>query len=52
MRIETVEASNYNQAKKLMPWASRIAKVCGQNNKIAYKGFESIDDYKIWKNQK
>lgn len=47
MRIEFVECKYRYQALKECPWASKIVKVfCG------YKCFESLDDYKIWKNQK
>ena len=30
-----------------MPWASKVVAVVG-----GYLGFESWDDYEIWKNQK
>ena len=53
MRIETVQVSSYKQAKKAMPWAAVVAMVCGAGkNAIAYKGFESVADYKTWKSQK
>jgi hypothetical protein len=35
------------EAQNAMPWAIKIAKVDG-----GYMGFESIDDYITWKNQK
>lgn len=47
MRKEMCEVKDRRTAKKRMPWASRIAKVEG-----GYMGFESINDFKIWNNQK
>lgn len=47
MRIETVYGVTRKHAEKMMPWAAKIVKVEG-----GYKGFESIADYKTWKNQK
>jgi len=45
--MQYINAGSYYQAKKLCPWASKIAKVIG-----GYACFESITDYEIWKNQK
>ena len=47
MRTQFVEEESRYQAKKQCPWASRTAKVCG-----GFMCFESVDDYKTWKNQK
>jgi hypothetical protein len=47
MRTKIVECKYRYQAVKDCPWASRTAKVTD-----GYICFESIDDYKIWKNQK
>lgn len=30
-----------------MPWASKVVAVVG-----GYTGFESLDDYELWRNQK
>lgn len=47
MKTQMIETNNRKTAIKEMPWANKVVKVCG-----GYKGFESINDYKIWKNQK
>lgn len=47
MRIQFIEAKNYQQAKKQAQWASKIKKVEG-----GYKAFESVLDYEISKRQK
>ena len=47
MRQAFFECKYRYQAVKEMPWASVIVKVCG-----GYRGFESVTDYEIWKNQK
>lgn len=47
MRTQLVTVKNITEAKKAMPWASRIVRVEG-----GYRGFESVTDYKTWKNQK
>lgn len=47
MKTATIETEKRAEAKKEMPWATKIVKVCG-----GYKGFESINDYEIWRNQK
>lgn len=47
MRTESHYDVTRAQAKRLMPWASKIVKVDG-----GYMGFESIDDYETWRNQK
>lgn len=47
MRIETITCNSRSTAKRLAPWAAKIAKVYG-----GFKAFESVTDYKIWKNQK
>jgi hypothetical protein len=46
MRTQTVYALTRAQAIKEMPWACKIVRVCG-----GYKGFESIEDYKLAKRQ-
>jgi hypothetical protein len=47
MRKEFFNVASYNTAKRKAPWACVIAKVCG-----GYTAFESVDDYRVWKNQK
>jgi hypothetical protein len=47
MKSEFVKVKYYYQAKKAMPWAEKIVKVCG-----GYHGFESITDYEIWMKQR
>ena len=47
MRTETKITTSRRAAARAMPWASKIAKVVG-----GYKGFESIEDYRTWRNQK
>lgn len=47
MRTMFYECKYRYQAVKAMPWASVIVHVCG-----GYMGFESWDDYNIWKNEK
>ena len=47
MKTTFIETESRYKAKKACPWASRIAKVCG-----GFMCFESVDDYKTWKNQK
>lgn len=47
MRQKFVECKWRYQAENECPWASKITKVCG-----GYMCFESIADYKIWRNQK
>lgn len=44
MRKEFVEVKSRREAKKLMPWASFICKA-----EAGYWGFESADDYRMWK---
>ena len=47
MRKLFVECKTRQAASKLMPWACAIVKVDG-----GYLGFESSEDYQVWKNQK
>lgn len=47
MRTEIAEVKTRKAAEGRMPWAAKIVKVEG-----GYKGFESVEDYRIWKNQK
>ena len=47
MKTQSNKTKSRYQAKKACPWASRTAKVCG-----GFMCFESVTDYKIWKNQK
>ena len=47
MRTMFYECKYRYQAVKAMPWASVIVHVCG-----GYMGFESWDDYNIWKNER
>lgn len=35
------------RAKKECPWAAKIVKVCG-----GFRCFESVEEYRVWKNQK
>lgn len=46
---ECVEHNRKNRKKAIdeMPYASKVVAVVG-----GYMGFESWDDYEIWKNQK
>ena len=46
---ECVEHNSKNRKKAIdeMPYASKVVAVVG-----GYIGFESLDDYEIWKNQK
>ena len=46
MRTEIEEVKDRRTAKRRMPWAAVIVKVCG-----GYKGFESVTDWQIWINQ-
>ena len=46
MRKAFVDGTRY-QARKVCPWACKISKVEG-----GYMAFESLDDYRTWKNQK
>jgi len=47
MKTEFVNANTLTSAKRLAPWAARIAKVEG-----GYLAFESIEDYQTWTKQK
>ena len=47
MRTQFVQTESRYQAKNQCPWQSITAKVYG-----GYMCFESITDYKTWKNQK
>lgn len=47
VRTDFIECAYYYQAKNACSWASKIAKVLG-----GFMCFESVDDYKTWKNQK
>ena len=47
MKQQFTEAKTRKEAKEIMEWAERIVKVEG-----GYMGFESEQDYLIWKNQK
>jgi hypothetical protein len=47
MRKEFVECKSRSTAKRRCPWAAKIAKVSG-----GYLCFESVEDYRIWKQQK
>ena len=46
MRTQFIETESRYQAKKACPWSSRTAKVYG-----GFICFESVTDYKTWKNQ-
>lgn len=45
--IDAARAANKYQAKKLAPWASRVA-----TTSDGWIAFESIQDYQTWKKQK
>ena len=47
MKTKFIETESRNKAKKACSWSTTIAKVCG-----GFMCFESVDDYKTWKNQK
>ena len=47
MKKQYVEVKYYYQAQKICPWASKIIKTEG-----GFYCFESITDYKTWKDQK
>jgi len=47
MRKESIEAKNKKDAINKAPWAAKVKKVEG-----GYMCFESVEDYKIWDNQK
>lgn len=47
MRTQFIECKNRRTAIAAMPWAAIIRKVEG-----GYHGWESIEDYKTWSNQK
>jgi hypothetical protein len=47
MRIVFVVVKNRYQARKFAPWAAAIAKVDG-----GFTCFESVSDYKTWRNQR
>lgn len=44
---QSIEATTATQARKIAPWADKIVKVEG-----GYLAFETINEYKTWKNQK
>lgn len=47
MKTTFVNAGTAAQARLKAPWAAKIVKVVG-----GYIAFESLDHYRIWKNQK
>jgi hypothetical protein len=47
MRAQTIYNVCRKTASKRMSWASKIVKVEG-----GYMGFESVEDYRIWRQQK
>jgi hypothetical protein len=47
MTTKFIETESRNEAKKAAPWAAKIVRVCG-----GYMAFQSITDWKTWKNQK
>jgi hypothetical protein len=46
MRKEMIQVKTRKEAEQAAPWASKVVKVDG-----GYMAFESIDDYRAWKNQ-
>lgn len=47
MRREFCQVSSYSAARRLCPWAAKIAQCV-----MGYMAFESIDDYRQWIAQK
>jgi hypothetical protein len=47
MKKELIETESRYKAKKATTWAAVVTKVCG-----GYMAFESVEDYRIWKNQR
>ncbi len=47
MKKEFIQVKSRKTAKRRAPWAARIVKAEG-----GYWAFESIEDARIWKNQK
>lgn len=47
MKTKTIYGVTKRKALTEMPWAAIVIKVEG-----GYMGFESVADYKTWKNQK
>jgi len=47
MQTQFIAAKTAAEARKLAPWAAKVAKVDG-----GYMAFESLDDYATWKAQK
>ena len=47
MRTQFIETESRKKAINECPWASKLMKVCG-----GYIAFESVEDYRIAKNQK
>jgi hypothetical protein len=47
MKTEMIQTESRKEAVNQAPWAAKIVKVDG-----GYMAFESVADYKIWKNQK
>ena len=47
MRTEIVSATTAAAARRLAPWAAKVAKVSG-----GYIAFESVSDYETWRNQR
>lgn len=47
MKTQLITAKSTAEARKLAPWAAKVTKVEG-----GYMAFESVADYRTWKNQK
>jgi len=47
MQTQFIAAKTAAEARKLAPWAAKVAKVDG-----GYMAFESLADYATWKAQK
>lgn len=47
MRQAFIECKTRKQAEKAAPWYAVLVKVGG-----GYMAFESVQDWKVWKNQK
>lgn len=47
MRQQFIECVSRNTAKRRCPWAAKIVRVDG-----GWLAFESVDDWRTWRNQK
>lgn len=47
MRVEFIDCASRSTAARRCPWACKIVRVEG-----GYRAFESIEDYRIWRQQR